>query len=239
MKQNFTLSTRLQKIASYLPRNSHFIDVGSDHAYLPCYVCLHDKGAIAIAGEVVEGPFRMAETTVKAHHLNAVIDVRLGDGLAVLSGDEVKQIVIAGMGGTLISSILENGKEKIGSVERIIAQPNVDAKSVRKWINQQRYHIAQEEIVEENGHFYEIIVADKMNDVQVLSEKDLLFGPQLVLNQTKTFKEKWRSEQAMLEHVLRQLEQASVKQTEKLRRFNSEISLIKEVLQDEGHDSQQ
>lgn len=239
MKQNFSLSTRLQKIASYLPKKSYFADIGSDHAYLPCYVCLHDENAKAIAGEVVEGPFKSARASVQAHQLADVIDVRLGDGLAVLRCDEIKQIVIAGMGGPLITSILENGKEKLGSVERIIAQPNVDAKAVRKWLNHQGYDISQEEIVEENDHFYEIIIADKLNEVRELTEKEYMFGPVLLVNKSKAFYEKWKSEQAKLHDVMKQLEQASVLQTKKLNRFNRELTWIKEVLQDEGYDSKQ
>lgn len=235
MKQDFNLSTRLQKIASYLPNKPHFADIGSDHAYLPCYVCLHDKEAQAVAGEVVEGPYKSAMATVKTHNLTTVIDVRLGDGLAVLQNDEVKQVVIAGMGGSLIKSILENGKEKLGNVERIITQPNVDAKAVRKWLNQQGYVIIQEEIVEENGHFYEIVIADKMDIEQNLTEKEYMFGPVLLENKSKAFFKKWKSEQEKINNIMKQLEQASVRQTDKLSRFNSELTWIKEVLQDEGY----
>lgn len=238
MNQHLTISNRLQKIASYLPKAAHFVDIGSDHAYLPCYVCLNDDEAKAIAGEVVEGPFNSAKTTVKANQLETTIDVRLGDGLAVVHKDEVKQVVIAGMGGSLIKSILENGIDKLGKVERIIAQPNVDAKAVRKWLLHHGYGIVQEEIIEENGHFYEIVVADKKNRDQKLTEKEFMFGPILLLNKPTAFYEQWKSEQIKLQYVMKQLEQASIPQTEKLQRFNNELTWIKEVLRDEGKDKE-
>ncbi|ASN05208.1 tRNA (adenine(22)-N(1))-methyltransferase [Virgibacillus necropolis] len=236
MNQNITISNRLKRIASYLPKKPHFADIGSDHAYLPCYVCLHDDAAKAIAGEVVEGPFHSAKATVKANHLEAVVDVRLGDGLAVLHKGEVNQVVIAGMGGSLIKSILENGMDKLEKVERIIAQPNVDAKAVRKWLYHHGYEIIQEEIVEENEHFYEIIVADKMNTIQNLTEKDFMFGPILLVNKSKPFYNKWRSEKEKLHYIRKQLDQASVPQIEKLRRFDNEVTWIEEVLRDEKQD---
>lgn len=237
MTENLTMSKRLRTIASYLPEKSCFADIGSDHAYLPCYVCLHNTDAKAIAGEVVEGPFKSAVSTVKANQLDNAIDVRLGDGLAVLHDDEVKQIVIAGMGGSLITSILDGGKEKLGLVERIIAQPNVDAKTVRKWIYQQAYVIIQEEIVEENGHFYEIIVADRVDKSRRLTEKECMFGPVLLINKSVAFYEMWKGEYAKLLYVIKQLERANEPQTEKLKRFNKDLMWVKEALQDEEHNS--
>ncbi|WP_404453036.1 tRNA (adenine(22)-N(1))-methyltransferase TrmK [Virgibacillus necropolis] len=238
MNQQLSISNRLQRIAAYLPRKPHFADIGSDHAYLPCYVCLIDDKAKAIAGEVVEGPFLSAKSTVKANQLESAIDVRLGDGLAVVHHDEVKQVVIAGMGGPLIKSILENGIDKLGNVERIIAQPNVDAKAVRKWLHNHGYEIVKEEIIEENGHFYEIVVADKMDIPQKLTEKEFMFGPILLLNKTTAFYEKWKTEQDKLYYVMKQMEQASVPQTEKLDRFTNELTWIEEVLHDEERDNE-
>ncbi|MEC5422234.1 tRNA (adenine(22)-N(1))-methyltransferase TrmK [Virgibacillus sp. C22-A2] len=238
MINSIKLSERLKTIASFLPKGTVFADIGSDHAYLPCFVCLQDKTAKAIAGEVNEGPFNSAKDTVATCNLTSVIEVRLGNGLQVINEkDEIKQLVIAGMGGALIRMILEEGKKKLSSVQRIIAQPNVDARSVRKWLIEHRFMITNEAIIEESGHIYEIIVADKINiinpDNEDISEKQLLFGPLLMENKPKAFYSKWKLEYEKLQHVIEQMKKAKKVNEEKIIRYEFELQLIREVIEDE------
>ncbi|SHF68601.1 tRNA (adenine(22)-N(1))-methyltransferase [Ornithinibacillus halophilus] len=233
MLNSINLSERLQTVASFLPQGANFADIGSDHAYLPCYVCLKDVKASAIAGEVNEGPFNSANETVKQFGLEDKVEVRLGDGLQVIKKDEVDQVVIAGMGGALIRSILEDGKEKLECVETIIAQPNVDESSVRKWFMANHYEIVEETILEENGHIYEIIVGRLVEQPKQLSEKELLFGPILLQHKTEEFFLKWKSEREKRSRVINQLKTAKSDQQEKLNHFNKELKWIEEVLADE------
>ncbi|MFD1850256.1 tRNA (adenine(22)-N(1))-methyltransferase [Oceanobacillus bengalensis] len=237
MGNSVKLSNRLLQVATYLSKGGYFADIGSDHAYLPCYVCLQDKTAKAIAGEVNEGPYQSALRTVKSYGLNDRVEVRLGDGLAVIDNDEkVDHIVIAGMGGSLIKSILEDGKAQLKNVKRIIAQPNVDARGVRRWFNDNHFVITNESIIEENGHIYEVVVADletKLNPLKQLTEKQLLFGPLLLENRTDVFYKKWKHEYDKLEQVINQMKNAQGQDLDKIEKFELEKLWIKEVLRGE------
>lgn len=226
------ISKRLQRVASFLPKGAKFADIGSDHAYLPCYVCQNDLTALAIAGEVNEGPYQKALETVQAFSLTDRIDVRLGDGLEVVQANEVKQIVIAGMGGSLVRKILNDGKEKLQTTKQIIAQPNVEAKAVRFWLYQHGFMIADEDIMEENGHFYEIINAERLTKQieQQLDERAMLFGPILLQTRPTAFYKKWRQEAAKLEHVLQQIKRAKEIDTKKLNQLTQEWEWMKEVI---------
>ncbi|WP_174613832.1 tRNA (adenine(22)-N(1))-methyltransferase [Virgibacillus ihumii] len=237
MRSIVKLSNRLKIAASYIKDGALFADIGSDHAYLPCYVCQQDTEAKAIAGEVSEGPYNSAVASVSYHNLAERIDVRLGDGLEVLKNNEADHLVIAGMGGTLIASILENGKEKLGRTNRIITQPNVDERSVRKWFLANNYHIAHEAILEENGHVYEVIVADKGEDTNNMMgdglEKQLLFGPFLMNTKSAFFRQKWEKQMEKRSRVISQLRKAKIPDQEKMEKISTEIKWIEEVLHDD------
>ncbi|MDR0691263.1 MAG: class I SAM-dependent methyltransferase, partial [Streptococcaceae bacterium] len=153
------LSNRLKKVASYIPEGARLADIGSDHAYLPIFCMLTGKISYAIAGELVEAPFEKALAQVDKNGLKSCLEVRLANGLeAVFLDDEIDVITIAGMGGTLISEILEHGlqKKRLSGKERLILQPNIGENSVRNWLMNNDYQISAEAIVEENEKIYEI-----------------------------------------------------------------------------------
>ncbi|MBM7554743.1 tRNA (adenine(22)-N(1))-methyltransferase [Thalassobacillus pellis] len=227
------LSLRLQVVADQLPAGANFADIGSDHAYLPCYVCLNDSDAKAIAGEVNEGPYQSALREVKEHNLEGRISVRKGDGLSVVKPGEAEQVVIAGMGGTLIAEILEKGIEVLDYTDRVIAQPNVDAKSVRKWLIANGFQITGEKIVEEGGHIYEIVIADRSEGYHndTFSERELYFGPFLLKEKSDIFRKKWEEENQKLKYVFSQMRKASKPDNQKLDRIQKEIKWIEEVLE--------
>ncbi|MCZ0704039.1 tRNA (adenine22-N1)-methyltransferase [Natronobacillus azotifigens] len=226
------LSKRLAIVASYLPKKAFFADIGSDHAYLPVVVCSQDHAAKAIAGEINEGPFQSAKKQVEKQSLEEQIEVIKGDGLSVITNQPIKQLIIAGMGGGLIRTILDNGKDKLTTVDRIIVQPNVDAELVRIWFDQHDYVLTAEEIIKEDGHIYEILVADRQASSNPYQDKnkEYLFGPFLIREKNAAFIEKWESEQKKRERIIAQMQQAVDLDQEKIDRLKKEIVQIEEVL---------
>lgn len=225
------LSNRLLTAAKYVKPGAILADIGSDHAYLPAYLALQGQIKLGIAGEVVKGPFENAQHEIKKEGLADIITVRLADGLAAIdASDQVDTITICGMGGPLIREILERGKEKLTNHPRLILQPNVGEKDVRLWLQANNYQIIAEEILAEDGHTYELIVADYASEVTKLSEKDLRFGPYLWRNQNEAFIAKWQKELAKNKQVLAQLNKAKVVPVAKKAELQAEITEIEGVI---------
>ncbi|WP_046173856.1 tRNA (adenine(22)-N(1))-methyltransferase [Domibacillus indicus] len=224
------LSKRLETVASFIKPAQTFADIGSDHAYLPCYAVKKGLAERAVAGEVVEGPFQSAKRQVASDGLSEQIDVRKGSGLAVLSPGEVECITIAGMGGPLIASILEEGREKLNGVQKLVLQPNIAAHAVRSWLNENGWAIETEAILEEDGQVYEVISAISKPG-QKLSEQERYFGPFLMKEKNKAFLLKWKRELEQIEQVLGQLERAAESEgtVQRKHELNKRKDWIKEV----------
>ena len=170
------LGERLTRVASFVPNGLKVCDVGSDHAYLPVYLIQNDQITSAIAGEVVEGPYLSAKQTVRDYRMEDRIEVRLGDGLQILSKeDDITAVTICGMGGELISRILEAGYSggHLNGRERLILQPNVAEHFVREWLMNHSYRIVEETVVEDNHRLYEIILAEPVDKRVEYTELEL------------------------------------------------------------------
>lgn len=234
------LSKRLAAVEKYIPTGSRLADIGSDHAYLPCHAVKEGIVPFAIAGEVAEGPFQSAKKTVESEHLTDSIHVRKGDGLEVVRAGEVDCITIAGMGGSLIASILENGKEKLSGVKRLILQPNNHAHFIRSWLVQNNWELIGEEVLEEDGKIYEILVAEKGDGQKPYQGKDvdasILLGPFLLEVKNEAFQKKWGLELKNLRKIYKQLSSAS--QTEenisKKNEILKKIQLLEEILNEKS-----
>ena len=154
------LSKRLQAVADMVTTGNRLADVGTDHGYIPIW--LYEAGRVpsALAMDLREGPLNRARENIRIHHLEAVIQTRLSDGLHQLQSGEADSIVIAGMGGMLVRKILTEGQAVLPSVKELILQPQSDLDAVRIWLKEQEFKISREDMVFEDGKYYPVIRAE-------------------------------------------------------------------------------
>ncbi|PYF04288.1 tRNA (adenine(22)-N(1))-methyltransferase [Ureibacillus chungkukjangi] len=228
------LSKRLETVASFVPTGAVVADIGSDHAYLPCYLVHNGVVTKAIAGEVVKGPFDSALKQVKLEGLEDNITVRLADGLkAIEESDNVDTITIAGMGGPLIVSILEKNPHALKTVTRLILQPNIHAKVIRQWAIRNQWAVLEEVILKEDEKIYEVLVLQRGE--MELTEQEILLGKHLIASKTDVFIEKWSKEIDNWKRILTSIERAddTTDIVKKREEVTHKIQLVEEVLNHE------
>lgn len=189
----FELSNRLGTCLSFLSGLESIADIGTDHALLPCYGILNNKIKQAVAADVGAGPLQSAKKTVNKHELQTKVDLRLGSGLSVLQPGEVEGVVIAGMGGKLIRSIIGAHLEVARSLKRLVLQCNVDAALLREALMEWNFEIIDEALIFEDGKYYEIVVAKPSAASVDYSKNELFFGPMLLKNRADdVFQNYWQ-----------------------------------------------
>lgn len=147
------LSCRLETIAKMVLKDSRVADIGTDHGLVPIFLSENKISEYIICSDISKSSLMKSEH-ILVDYPN--IHPRLGDGLNVIKKDEVDEVIIAGMGGVLISNILEENIEIVKNLKGIILQPMQASNFLRKYLYE-KYTILEEKVVYEDDRFFEII----------------------------------------------------------------------------------
>ena len=150
------LSPRLQLLAHWVPQGVRLADVGTDHAYLPVWLTRHGRVTSAIASDLRKGPLERARETGRTYGAEG-IDYRLGDGLAFIRPEEADTIVIAGMGGENIASILAAAPWTADGQHTLLLSPHTKAEELRLFLMDHGYAIRREALVRDRGTLYPVM----------------------------------------------------------------------------------
>ncbi|MHB8508268.1 MAG: tRNA (adenine(22)-N(1))-methyltransferase TrmK [Candidatus Dormibacteria bacterium] len=143
------LTGRLALLRDLVAGNGSIADIGSGHGRLAAALAL--AGARVIATEC--SPGTVASLRLQLIRSRAVVEVRLGDGLAPIGPGEVEVAVIAGMGGRRMVAILEACSSLPGW---LVLQPQRDLDMVLDFVTTRGYAAERVSIVE-RGHRYEVV----------------------------------------------------------------------------------
>lgn len=153
------LSKCLRCAASMVRPGSRIADIGTDHAYLPLHLVGAGICPAAIASDIRPGPAATARQHVAAAGLEGRITVRLGDGLSCVRPDEADDIVIAGMGGETIASILEGAPWVKDARYHLILQPMTRPEKLREYLLTGGFALCGERVVVDGAHLYTVMAA--------------------------------------------------------------------------------
>lgn len=156
MERGLPLQPRLRAIADLSPAANVLADIGTDHGYIPAALLLEGRIRRAIAADIGQAPLEHARRTAQEYGLSTQMDLRLGDGLAVVAPGEADVIVIAGMGGDNIASILSAAPwTRAGPL--LLLQPMSKAEVLRTFLPEHGYQLQAEQLVADKGALYPIL----------------------------------------------------------------------------------
>lgn len=170
------LNPRLAAAAAMVRPGMVVADVGTDHAYLPVYLVTSGRCPRCVAGDIGEGPLDNAQETVALYGLREQIALVLSDGLENEAFRTADDIVIAGMGGQMIASILERAPYLKDSRYRLILQPMTRAEEVHLFLAAHGFSIVEERAVTDAGKVYLVLAAQYTGAVRRLSDAEVYIG---------------------------------------------------------------
>jgi len=170
-------------------------DVGTDHAYLPIFLCsegfLHgDEDVRAVASDINAGPVERASLHIRTAGLSDRIVTVQTDGLSGLDKYAPTDIIIFGMGGELIAAILEAAQWVRHDGIRLILQPMTHAEKLCSALAEMGFSIVGNTYSQEGDRLYRTVCADYAPDSAradysaaelLLGRADGLCGEQLEL----------------------------------------------------------
>lgn len=206
IRRNMKLSNRLLRVALNVTPGYRVADVGTDHGYVPIYLMENGMAAHVIAMDINAGPLERAEAHIKENNLKDCIETRRSDGFSSLRKDEADIAVIAGMGGELIKSILEQGRDVVRGFRELVLSPHSEIDVVRRFLHEIGFRIVKEEMLIDDGKFYTIIKAVKGND-RNYTDVEYRYGALLIENKDEILHKFLIMRKKKLETILSRLEE--------------------------------
>lgn len=168
------LSKRLKRIAEHVDKCESVADIGTDHGYIPIYLVKEGICKKAIASDINKGPIEKAKVNVAFEGVSNKIKCLLGPGLNPLKVGEVNGVILAGMGGNLTRDILLADMEKVKKYDFIILQPAQNPEVLREFLYKNDYEIIDEDLIKDEGRFYELFkVKYNKNSEKLVFEDEL------------------------------------------------------------------
>ena len=149
------LSERLSLIMSFIPKGSSVCDVGCDHGYLSAALYLSGGFSRITATDIGEKPLTNARKNFQKLGVEGV-ELILSDGLSKVGKEKAQCVVIAGMGGDVISGIIDRCPYK--NEVSFVLQPMTNSKVLRLYLAEKGFRIQKEQAIAENGKIYSVML---------------------------------------------------------------------------------
>lgn len=199
---------RLCTAIPYLKRGGRIADVGTDHAYLPIYLVAQGIVSAALASDINQGPIDSARANIERAGLSHAVSVLRTDGLHGVEAFAPDDVLLFGMGGELIATILSEAPFVKNRDIGLILQPMSKAPALRSWLCENGFEILGESISHVD-RYYQTIYARYCGRVQCYNALELQIGRWNIRNRPPMLRELLLHEIQVWSRIVRGKEQSA------------------------------
>ena len=168
------LSPRLEAVAECVPAGASVIDVGTDHAMIPVWLVQTGRCSRVLATDIRSGPLENAASLIQKTETGDHIRLMQTDGLAGVGPEDGDTVILAGMGGeTMISILYAAPWTREGA--RLILEPQSKKAELRQFLGANGYRVTAERLVKDAGRIYPILCAEG-GEAERYTEAELHLG---------------------------------------------------------------
>ncbi len=155
------LDDRLLTVASFVRENSVVLDVGTDHGYIPIYLLKNSVCTLAIASDIKRKPLTHACENAQRFGVFDRMIFCLADGINDVNpaNYNVTDIIVAGMGGEQIASIIDRSEYTRKQGVNLILQPMSSSRELRGYLAEMGYNVVEERVCFASGKYYTCMLA--------------------------------------------------------------------------------
>lgn len=223
------LSKRLNKIAELVDFGASVIDVGTDHGYVPNFLCENKISSDIIATDISNNSLQKSIELTKELENEKYIRNILANGIIDEKRDN---IIIAGLGGIQIAEIINNSIEIAKNANKLILQPMQKTQILRRELNNLGFKIIDEYIIYEDDRYFEIIVARFLKGVkrETFKDEDYYFSKKLIEKKDKTYLKFLLDKKNYLENILQNFDPNNLRTKKRSDEIKSLILKIEEAI---------
>ena len=171
------LDARLSAAAELVRPGEPVADIGCDHGKLTAVLAASGKYPKVIGADLRPGPLAKAEQTLEYAGCKDRAELRLGDGLSVLSPGEVSTIVLAGVSAQTTWEIIEKAPwVSAPGGPRLVMVPATRHSDLRRWLWEHGFAFAADRPVQAAGRWYAVMAAEYTGQVKTPTFQECLFG---------------------------------------------------------------
>ena len=172
-----TLDARLTAAAQLVLPGKPVADIGCDHGKLTAVLAASGRYPKVIGADLRPGPLAKARQTLELAGCKYRVELRLGDGLSVLSAGEVGTIVLAGVSAQTTWEILEQAPwVSAAGGPRLVLVPATRHSELRRWLWEHGFALVEDRPVQAAGRWYAVMAAEYTGEVKTPTFAQCLFG---------------------------------------------------------------
>lgn len=174
------ISSRLLACCNFVAPGDRVADIGTDHGYLGIWLLSQGIARSVIASDINPAPLSAARRNAEKYGFAGKMEFYLSDGAQSIPRD-FDTMVVAGMGGDTMVSILSGAPWLKNRKYRLVLQCQSKTAMLRRYLSENGWHITEETVIPD-GRFLYTVMEVYFEPVPLLTPGQWHFPPALLEN---------------------------------------------------------